>query len=389
MIIEVSTDFPLYNIQSGRTRRGQSRYLERHTEHQGTFFDDPEDTRVQLAQREILLQMIQDKGLDKDLEEKHQQTPIVLTKDGFIVDGNRRITALREQKVGYVTAVVLPEDADADEIYETELELQMARDTKSEYNWIDELLHIQYGIQKLDEKAANIAKRMRKSPEDLTFDLELLAYIDQYLGWRGTPGQYHKVPDNSKQPFKDVALGMKGQAVKSLTKTAKEAVKDACFGAVDNNSGYEAIRDIIKYMSKQPEVVVERLKEKGVDTSASPPSGAKQKGKSDDPMERLAAADVSSTTKSHVALAAAFEKPSTAKVAIGPLITVIEELAEEESEAKRQTNPLRALEKAEAILSKVKVDSKMSDTRAPQILSKINEHVERLARVISGAKQRK
>jgi hypothetical protein len=85
--IKVRVDFPLYRIQSGRTHRAQSKYLEQHSELPAVFFDDPEDDKVQEAQRQILLQMIEERGLADDLEERHQQQPIVLTKDGFIVDG--------------------------------------------------------------------------------------------------------------------------------------------------------------------------------------------------------------------------------------------------------------------------------------------------------------
>ena len=129
--IEVPIDFPLYRLQSGRTHRAQSEYVDRHGL-PDDFFDDPEGEEAQLAQHEILLELIDEGNLRQDLAEKEQRAAVVLTYDGFIVDGNRRTAALRDaEAVENLSAVVLPEDATASDSYETELELQIARDTKA------------------------------------------------------------------------------------------------------------------------------------------------------------------------------------------------------------------------------------------------------------------
>ena len=119
--IEIKTDFPLYRVQSGRTHSAQAAYLDRHSELPQDFFADPEDPGVQMAQHELLLELITDQGLDRDLRNRGQWNPLVLTHDGYVVDGNRRLCALREEGTEYVRAVVLPEDADAAELYETEV----------------------------------------------------------------------------------------------------------------------------------------------------------------------------------------------------------------------------------------------------------------------------
>ncbi len=142
--IQVEIDFPLYRIQSGRTHRAQAAYSDRHSSLPKDFFSDPEDPNVQRAQHEILVGMIDERDLANDLRDRGQLAPIVLTKDGFVVDGNRRLAALRGRKEEYVDAVVLPSDAQSNEIYETEIELQMQRETKAPYNWIDQALHIEY-----------------------------------------------------------------------------------------------------------------------------------------------------------------------------------------------------------------------------------------------------
>src|SRR5262245_42282213 len=83
--IQIRAAFPLYRIQSGRTRLAQAAYLDEHPELPKEFFQDPEDPKVQQAQHQILLRMIAEKGLNKDLGDRGQREPLVLTKDGFVV----------------------------------------------------------------------------------------------------------------------------------------------------------------------------------------------------------------------------------------------------------------------------------------------------------------
>jgi hypothetical protein len=395
--IKLRVDFPLYRIQSGRTHRAQSKYLEQHPDLPSGFFDDPEDDKVQEAQRQILLQMIEERGLAEDLEERHQQQPIVLTKDGFIVDGNRRITALREQKEEYAIAVVLPEDAQSDEIYDTELELQMARDTKSEYNWIDELLHVRYGNKVLKESIERIAKRMRKSKEELRTALEVLSFVDEYLAWAGQASQYHKVPDDMEQAFGDLVSRMKARSVDRLSANAKSGIKHACFAVIKTGRGtgkvYEAIRSIIQHMAQQPAEIVERLREhvgfQAHSAKGKSADGAKGKNDVEDPLARLADADLASTAQPYVTLSKAFEDPDAGAIVAPKLVEVVEELEEEKKEEKKQPNPVQVLEKVELQLAKIKLDARSAKLeRVAELLERINGHVEKLAELVGKIKKK-
>src|SRR5438034_11213041 len=107
--------------------------------------------------------MIDEKDLQLDIQQRGQLAPLVLTKDGYVVDGNRRLATLSNRREQYAIAVVLPPDAEAHEIYDTEIELQLQRETKAEYGWINDARQIEYGIKDLNETPATLAKRMRIS----------------------------------------------------------------------------------------------------------------------------------------------------------------------------------------------------------------------------------
>lgn len=396
--INVKVDFPLYRIQSGRTHRKQAEYLERHKKPK-EFFSDPEDPRVQKAQEEILLQLIDEEGLAADLEEHGQHTPIVLTYDGTIVDGNRRIAALRRQEREYVTAVVLPSDATSAEVYETELELQMSKETKAVYHWIDELLHIRYGIDELKEKVENIAKRLRLDKDEVVQNYKTLTTVDLYLAWAGIAQQYHKVPDDGrggmKQAFTDLTERLESKSIKRLGGVAKGVIRDACFAAIQKQAGYKQIRSIISNLSTKSEDVLKKLGTHTDVTStvkARETEKAKDVGSSSaegDVLEKIAETDVNGTPESLAAIGTLFKEPGTAAKAASSLLRAVEELDEEEKEAK-QKDPVELIDKASALLDKVELSSETKDVQGvAKALARVDDHVERLSKQIERVRKEK
>ncbi len=391
--IQVKSDFPMYRIQSGRTRRAQSEYLERRSDLPSDFFDDPEDPRVQTAQHEILLRLIQERGLDEDLRDRGQRSPVVLTYDGFVVDGNRRVAALREDGIEYIWAVVLPEDADRNEIYQTELELQMARETKAEYNWVDELLHIRYGFDELGETVESIARRMRLDGKEIDDKLATLRMVDVYLEWLGEPGQYHKIPEEKKgtkmkQAFIEVTTRLSGKVTANLPEPARVAIRQACFAAILKKEGYINIRNIISQMSSKPASLLEKLRA-DEELSSDPelnleeePADEKREEQPTavDPLSSLADDETEDTPREISILSSLFSRPESAEKAVPALIRATDELVEEEREEKRELRPVIEIEKAERLLKKVDLTPETkSINKAAEALVRIDEQVERLA----------
>ena len=98
-IVSVKINFPVYRIENRRTRTLQEEYLVNHPEHPKTFFDSDKDSiAVQSAQDEILRSLIEDKDLyDVFTNPKGQQDePIICTRQGVVVNGNRRLCAWRK-----------------------------------------------------------------------------------------------------------------------------------------------------------------------------------------------------------------------------------------------------------------------------------------------------
>lgn len=386
--IRVETDFPLYRIQSGRTHRAQAAYSDRHPSLPNDFFSDPEDPHVQRAQHEILLDMINEKDLATDLHHRGQLAPIVLTKDGYVVDGNRRLAALRERKEEYVDAVVLPSDAESHEIYETEIELQMQRETKAPYNWIDQALHIEYGIKELSEKSEQVARRMRLGKDDIKRELEKLAFVRQYLNWIGEDGKYHKVPSagggHMEQAFQEMAQRFSSTSLKRKKEPERRLIRDTCFQAIKREAGYQQIRNIIKHVGQNAVKISEKLRErkptkKPTHEGPKPTLKTQHTDARKDPLRALAKATPSNTSEAVEDLMEVVNDAEAAYL----ILDVVDEVEAEEKEAKRQQQPLQRIEHAITDLKQINLGEVAEDLDAlSKALARLSDEVDRLSKRI-------
>ncbi|MEV5296488.1 transcriptional regulator [Amycolatopsis methanolica] len=81
-------------------------------------------------------------ALRDNLETFGQMTPGLITVFGLIVNGNTRCAALRELGEKYIRVAVLPETSTWDDISTVELALQLRKEHKREYSYINRLIAI-------------------------------------------------------------------------------------------------------------------------------------------------------------------------------------------------------------------------------------------------------
>ena len=133
-----------------------------------------------------------------DLEEKGQLKVGIVTKDGVIIDGNRRAMLLNKLGKGYFRAVVLPVEQDEDplEIQKLETEYQMGEDKKLDYNPIEKYLRAGELYEKLSKDVSStdaivkIAKWMGEEDSEIREYLDVLKTIDDYLKYLEYDGIY-------------------------------------------------------------------------------------------------------------------------------------------------------------------------------------------------------
>ena len=216
-VIRVDADYLMYRTENSRTIRQQLAYLRNHPDVSSALFTDPETSRAQSAQQEILVEMINRTGKDflDDLELRGQEDPAIVTFDGYIVNGNRRTAALKLNGQRYIDCVILPEDTSVKEIYELEQELQMSKDFKEDYHWINELSNIERGIRdkRFGYSEEEMAKRLRMTKQVIQSKLRMKELIDQFLIWRRREGEYdYPNLDEAEEIFRQLEKGVKKYA---------------------------------------------------------------------------------------------------------------------------------------------------------------------------------
>jgi hypothetical protein len=107
-----------------------------------TVRDEPFTNASQELIAEILRETDEFEDLRENLDERGQIDPGVITRDGVLINANRRAVALRDLGEQYINVAVLPEGASPEEISELELQLQMQKRFRQEYTFTNQLLFI-------------------------------------------------------------------------------------------------------------------------------------------------------------------------------------------------------------------------------------------------------
>jgi hypothetical protein len=209
------------------------------------FSADPNGKTAQGAQYEILAAQEGFDDLKVDLKERGQQLPAVVTAEGVLINGNRRAAALRNLFVEedhtpsrYISCLVLPSDATVAEMVDLETELQIAREFKEDYTWVNEALLIEEIFDREGKNWSRVASRMHKNTGSVREQYEKLQQLHQLVQLsNGT--RYHAdfVPNESA--FTELSKHIKG-------KTAEEAasVRNAYFLGTLTGVNYRTLRHL-------------------------------------------------------------------------------------------------------------------------------------------------
>lgn len=218
-------DLPVYRMKNGRTQVEQYEYLEENGQQKNFFESGEGNISAQQAQHEILLKLSKDsKGpIYLELERvASQRQPLLLTSDGVVLNGNRRLAAMRdlfEHNAGsyasfsHIDAVILPTEATEKDLELLEAELQMAPEMKLEYGWVERRMKLLRHTEVLKIPRDQIKETYRfRRVEDINVELQQLELAEEYLErYLAKPHAYREVAQ-SEQLFKDLERALRGKS---------------------------------------------------------------------------------------------------------------------------------------------------------------------------------
>lgn len=199
---EIPMDLIIYNVENGRIASLVKSY---EREHSSLNPEKDEDSK-QIAQFLYDSNDIANKKTKRNIVANGQLETGIITCDGVLVDGNRRVSLMRQilsdssfstserARCEKFRAIVLPEDADKKEILRLETTFQMGADEKVGYNAIEKYLHAQ-DLADQGFSTSDISEFMNlDGATEVTKLLEIKQLIDEYLEYFGLDGLYTRLP---------------------------------------------------------------------------------------------------------------------------------------------------------------------------------------------------
>ncbi|NQU35435.1 MAG: hypothetical protein HQ521_19590 [Bacteroidetes bacterium] len=142
---------PKYRIQNTRTLAHQIEYM--NASGNMELFDDPESDISQQGQHEILKEMLDEEGLFNFFKEgTKQQNALIMTRDGFVISGNRRLSCWRElyfsdikkyQHLSSIDVCFLEHPNNSPEIDKIEALQETGKSIQSKFGWFQMAMKFQ------------------------------------------------------------------------------------------------------------------------------------------------------------------------------------------------------------------------------------------------------
>jgi hypothetical protein len=226
-VVILPIDLPVYRMDNCRTFSEQQDAISKGGLEKTYFAKGQELSTVQGTQHAILAKLAKREStsvssMQDVLANEGQRDPILITSTGVVVNGNRRLSAMRELYVtdqspnsrwAHVKCMVLPTDTSAEEVEDIEANEQARPQTKLEYDWIGDAELVRRRVNRKGDTAL-VAKQLRRSKPDVENLLQAIEEADLYLKeWVNKPGQYSLVSGDAEQIFGDLPKRLSGKTV--------------------------------------------------------------------------------------------------------------------------------------------------------------------------------
>lgn len=302
-VYKIPIEFLVFNKENGRIASLVKSYIREHS----TIDVETEEGAELIAK--FLYSAHKDRNdiTRQDIINNGQLQYGIVTSDGVIVDGNRRVTLLISiandktiaqpvrDRCKFFLAAILPEKANPKEILRLETQFQMGADGKVDYNPIEKYLHAVDMLNK-DFTVDEIKSYMGfKKVQDVKQAIEIVKLMDEYLTAYDYEGIYTQIPSGAEDrllKLNDAIKKIKEGGIHWIPTDGKDEVitdlKTICFDFIrlgeHNQEEYRAImqgnysflaneaiwRQFVKsYFDKMDEVPEEASTEEVLETSKS------------------------------------------------------------------------------------------------------------------------
>lgn len=358
-IVMIPINLPIYRMGNCRTFTAQQSEIAIKERDSNFFNNGQERNDAQEIQHKILFQLAEKKtssvsAITEILDTEGQREELLITSSGIVVNGNRRLAAMRElyaakdpkdMRFAYVRCAVLPSDVTKDEVDDIEANLQARPNTKLDYDWIGEAQLIKRQINK-GRTSKEVAAQLRRSKTEIEGLLLSLAEADLYLkDWAETPGQYERISEDAEQLFGDLP-----KKLANKNASLQEASRVIAWSLYDNRDKLSgrlyAYNEVFGKLAPQVlDMTAEQIEAEGF---------FEEKKETD---EILLAIDGESETDNHATVVEALKNKKTRKDTVIYLIDSCESAIEMEKGHKSEREALRLISQAHSKLVSIDINT--------------------------------
>jgi len=258
-VYKVDLGFPCYRLANGRTQAAQSEIISTEGLSSNFFTADPDSAEALKRQDEILRKMIltgTDKQIVEILQRDEQTEPLFLDSSGYVINGNRRLRAMRMlvgqneteyTRFKHVQVLFLPPCTQED-IDELEAKLQWLPHGRSEYSWVNKAIVLRQRQQRgwTVEKLSKFFEMIKK---DVQLWIAMLEDAEAYLDERNQAGQYSRVVDH-QYAFQELQRGRRKCGMDEAKKQFFTYVSYMMIDDAGETGGrlYDNIPDALKFL---------------------------------------------------------------------------------------------------------------------------------------------
>lgn len=197
-VYRLPTDYLFYNIRNGRFAAEYKELVKREGGH---LQPEKKEDSNKIKQMLLNLDKTETKRTYDDIKIRGQWNCGVITEDGYVIDGNRRLSIISKlyddtglENWKFIDVARLDEPISAEDLWALEAGIQLGKDEIVRYGPINELLKLREGVKAgLSLKAIVKTLYGYEDEEEIQEKLNRLDLIEQYLKFMGIPEKYSHV----------------------------------------------------------------------------------------------------------------------------------------------------------------------------------------------------
>jgi len=371
-LIRLPLSVPLYRMDNGRTQSEQLELVADEGLAPEFFSHGQENREAQQRQHDILVAFANDGGGEDGrpirdvLAEQGQREPLIISVTGVVLNGNRRLSAMRDlydsdptryASFANVSVAVQPRRTPEQE-FEIEVALQMTPRTLLEYTWTNDALMIEKALAG-GRTESQVAAMQGTSVQEVKITVAALLEARKYLADIGRPSAFSHVK-NMKQFFRDLAKSVRDKG--PLDADVARVVACALVSSSDTQGRvYDYNKVISGDLSELVDQVIDAVG--GIESSGSGPS--------DDGAFELDLGSDQSTSNAQ-SLLEALKNPDTRDVIQEAIVDAAEAERDKQQTRARADKPLKIIKSARSRLDGLEIDRVPSDDLV-QVVAQLKE----------------